>query len=83
MPPYGDWPERFPATVRGREGFVVRFVPDRQPAWVGNSFGDMSAFDHVCDYPNGRDVVAVAGGETFDVDPLARGLGVSFGGPIA
>jgi hypothetical protein len=82
LPPYGDWPEWVPATARGREGFVVRFTPDDGSEWVGNFAGGLSSFDHVCDHPNGRDVVVVAGGQAFVVDPATRALVESFGGQI-
>lgn len=82
LPPYGNWPEWFPATVRGHEGFVVRFTPDDGPEWVGNFAGGLSSLDHVCDHPNGRDVVVIASGNAFVIAPGARSLVESFGGQI-
>jgi len=74
LPPYGDWPEAFTSTGHGRqhEGFVVRFNPDGESSWVGNFQRGLSSFDLVCEHLNGRELIVVAGGEAYVVDPYDR-----------
>lgn len=76
LPPYG--PPAVSFTERGdsefREGLVVRFCPKRSDPWVGNFLGGMSDYTNVLDHPNGTDVIVVAWGETFVIDPEHRAI---------
>ncbi|MFK4509737.1 hypothetical protein LPJ38_14085 [Bradyrhizobium daqingense] len=76
LPPYG--PPAVSFTERGdsefREGLVVRFYPKMSEPWIGNFLGGMSDYTNVFDHPNGTDVIVVAWGETFIIDPGHRAI---------
>jgi len=82
--PYGDSPEAFTATGQGRhrEGYVVRFEPDGAESWVGNFQRGQSSLDLVCDHPNGRELIVVAGGQGYVVDPADKAKREYWGGQI-
>ena len=84
LPPYGDWPEGFTATGQGRhrEGYVVRFNPDGPASWVGNFQPGRSSFEEVLLHPNGRELVVIAGGQGYMVDPNHWAKREYFGGQI-
>jgi hypothetical protein len=84
LPPYGDWPEAFTETGQGRhrEGYVVRFEPDGAAAWVGNFQPGLSSFSLVCEHLNGRELIVIAGGQGYIVDPSDRTKREYFGGQI-
>jgi hypothetical protein len=42
----------------------------------------MSTYDHVDDHPNMRDVLVVAGGQAYVVDPLGQNVRETFGAAI-
>lgn len=85
LPATGPWPEQFSATGMGkhREGVVVRFSPAVGPAWVGNFQRGLTRFDVVVPHPDGRQVVVIAGGQGYVVDPESRGVTDQFGGAIS
>jgi hypothetical protein len=84
LPPYGPWAEAFTATGLGRqrEGVVVRFQPDQGESWVGNFQRGASNLDSVLSHPNDREVLVIAGGEGYVVDPQDRTKREYFGGYI-
>jgi hypothetical protein len=72
LPPYGPpatpLPEEWGRT--GREGFVVEFLPGTADAWVGNFRpGDLGRVFGVWPHPNGLDIVVVARGTAWVVEP--------------
>jgi hypothetical protein len=58
------------------EGFVVRFDPQEGRPWVGNfQPGNGSVgWEGVLEHPNGKDVIVVARGQGYVVDPEAQQL---------
>src|SRR5262245_11223124 len=74
LPPYGPLAEPFTATGQGtyREGLVVRFETDDGQSWVGNFQRGYSGFEMAIDHPNGREVVVIAGGQGYVVNPEDR-----------
>ena len=74
LPPYGPVAESFTATGQGthREGFVVRFETDDGQSWVGNFQRGSSRFETVIDHPSGREVIVIAGGQGYVVNPEDR-----------
>ena len=71
-PPAASFTENGPR--EWREGLVVRFYPTDSEPWIGNFPGGMTKCNSVLDHPNRRDVVIVASGEAFIVDPQTRNL---------
>jgi hypothetical protein len=76
LPGTGPLPEQF--SNRGethREGLVVRFFPSVGHPWVGNfqPFHD-SYFSGVFGYPGGRELLVIAGGTAYVVDPETQRL---------
>ena len=69
LPPYGPLAESFPPRFAGREGLVVEFISDTPRAWVGNFAPGLGGYDGVHLHPNQKDVIIVAGGEPYVVDP--------------
>ena len=67
----GPWPEQFTATGRGShsEGVVVEFNPDTSRSWVGNFQPGGTAYDTVIVHPNGREVIVIAHGQAYLIDP--------------
>jgi hypothetical protein len=84
LPPYGPWAEAFTATGLGRqrEGFVVRFHPDQGESWVGNFQPGMAGIDTVLWHPNERELLVIAGGQGYVVDPNDRAKREYFGAAI-
>ena len=84
LPSTGDWPEQFSATGRGThsEGFVVEFLPERKPSWVGNFQPGLTHFEAVLPLPNGMSFVVIAGGQAYVIDPDERRQLMTFGGQI-
>lgn len=85
LPPYGDMPDPFTATGQGRhrEGYVIRFRPDGSVPWAGNFQRGLTSFDDVLQHPNGRDLLVIAGGQGYIVDPNDRAKREYFGADIA
>jgi hypothetical protein len=84
LPATGPLPESFSPTGQGkhREGFVVRFETDDGQQWVGNFQPGSFGLDTVYDHPNGRDVLVIARGQGYLVDPNDRNKRDYFGGDI-
>ena len=84
MPAYGPYPEQFSSTSWGThsEGFVIRLQPRDAEPWVGNFQRGLSSYDAAHLHPNSRDVVVVAGGQAYVVEPKSRHLIETFGAGI-
>ena len=53
-------------------GLVVEFTPQDAPAWIGNFREGQTSLVHLDHHPNGREVVVIAAGEAWIVDPVQR-----------
>ena len=84
LPTYGLEAEPFTATRQGahREGLVVRFTAPDGGSWVGNFQRGLSSFDDVQAHPNERDVLVIAGGQGYIIDPADRSNRTYFGAQI-
>src|SRR4051794_19170072 len=84
LPAYGPSAEPFTATGQGahREGFVVRFTSPDGGSWVGNFQRGLSRYDDLQAHPDGRNVLVVAGGQGYVVDPADRARRDYFGAQI-
>jgi hypothetical protein len=84
LPGYGPLPEQFSATGQGkyREGYVVKFMSEGAEEWVGNFQPGLTRFSGVFQHPDQVNVVVVAGGAAYVVDPNKRQLMENFGGSI-
>jgi hypothetical protein len=84
LPATGDWPVQFSATGRGThsEGFVVEFLPEKKPSWVGNFQPGLTRYDAVLPLPSGTSLIVVAGGQAYVIDADDRSLLTTFGGQI-
>ena len=59
---------------------MIRFLRADGAAWVGNfQRSSPQGFDGVVDHPDGRQVIVVAGGEGYVVDPESQRQTHSFG----
>ena len=74
LPPYGALALPFPSdgTGRHREGLVVRFNLASAEPWVGNFQRGATTYNSVLAHPDGRQVVVVAGGQGYVIDPEMR-----------
>jgi hypothetical protein len=74
LPPYGAVALPFPSDGAGRhrEGLVVRFNPASVEPWVGNFQRGATTYNSVLAHPDGRQVVVVAGGQGYVIDPEMR-----------
>ena len=83
-PPYGPAPEPFSPTGMGkhREGVVVQFSPGDGSEWVGNFQRGLTSFNSVLAWPEGQQVVVIAGGQGYVVDAYDRSCLETFGGQI-
>ena len=81
LPPYGPAAEAFPEDGQQayREGLVVRFRPRGKPSWVGNFQKGWSEFDAVVLHPDRYQVIVVAGGAGYHIDPESRRQTHQFG----
>jgi hypothetical protein len=77
-------PEQFSSTGRGThsEGFVVKFIPTRGDAWVGNFQGGFGKCHGVFLHPDRKNLVVVANGQAYVVDPETRSLVAEFGADL-
>lgn len=84
LPAYGPSPLQFSATDQGKhsEGLVVAFKTATKGAWTGNFQRGPARCDTVIQHPDGRNLIIVAGGEAYVVDPVAKRLVAIFGGLI-
>ncbi len=83
LPATGDLPIQFSATGMGMhsEGLVIAFSSESSgESWVGNFQRGLSNFDDAVRHPNGVDVIVVAGGEAYVVNPATHSLQENFGG---
>lgn len=64
------------------EGLVVEFSPPAAPSWVGNFQPAIGSHFGTATHPNAHDVIVVAGGECYVVDPVTSELKATFGGAI-
>ncbi len=75
LPPYGPMALPFPPDGRQafKEGLVVRIWSEDKESWTGN-FQRSSAegYDAVLAHPDGHQVVVIAGGAGYVVDPETR-----------
>ena len=84
LPAYGPMAHAFSATGRGkhRVGFVVRFTSHTGSDWVGNFQGGLGGYSGVFNHPNGNDMIIIAGGQGYVVDPNSRQCSMTFGAQI-
>lgn len=84
LPAYGNAPERFSATGIGAhsEGLVVEIRCNETNCWIGNFVRGMTSFDWVGVHPNGTDVLVIAGGQGYLIEPDTRSVAATFGGAI-
>jgi hypothetical protein len=73
LPPYGPMPTAFPREwgVLGREGTVVEFNSE-EGVWVGNFQPGLGGLQFAGLHPNGLDVVVIAAGDLWIVNPRER-----------
>lgn len=64
------------------EGVVVEFSPPSTASWVGNFQRGIGSYSGAVTHPNAHDVIVVAGGEGYVVDPQTAALKATFGGGI-
>lgn len=74
LPAYGPRATSIPAGWGhgAREGMVVEFVTDTGETWIGNFEPGLGGADDVRRHPNGRDVLVIAAGTMWVVDPDRR-----------
>ncbi len=84
LPPYGDPAITFSGSGVGlhSEGLVVRFNSNDSEVWTGNFVRGLTSFDWVQAHPNGRDVLVIAGGHLYQVEPQSRQVASDSGGAI-
>lgn len=82
LPSTGPLPDQFSATGQGkhREGFVVEFLPAGEHAWTGNFQPGVTGYCTVI--PQGKNLIVVARGQAYLIDPQNRELIAEFGGSI-
>jgi hypothetical protein len=73
LPPYGPMPTAFPRewSLLGREGTVVEFKSE-EGVWVGNFQPGLGGLQFAGLHPNGLDVVVIAAGDLWIVNPRER-----------
>jgi hypothetical protein len=83
LPAYGAPAVPFSATGLGahREGLVAKFKTSAGD-WIGNFQRGMTSCDQMCQHPDGRHVVVVAGGTAYVVDPETQVLANHFDAQI-
>jgi hypothetical protein len=82
LPGTGDLPVQFSATGMGThsEGLVAEFwLESTGESWVGNFQRGLTHFDSILQHPNRHDVIVVAGGDAYVVNPETRTLQDNFG----
>jgi hypothetical protein len=84
LPTYGPMAEAFSATGQGkhREGFVVRFRISDDHGWVGNFQPGLGRYCGVLEHPNGTELIVIASGQAYIVDPISRQCSSTFGSQI-
>lgn len=73
LPPYGPLATAFPPKwgCLGREGLVVSFETE-EGEWVANFQPGLGGVDVVWAHPNGHDIVVIASGDLWVVNPELR-----------
>ena len=64
------------------EGVVVEFAPAGTTSWLGNFQRAIGSYSTAITHPNAHDVIVIAGGEGYVVDPVTAELKEAFGGSI-
>jgi hypothetical protein len=84
LPPYGPLALPCPPDFgrSGREGYVVRFLPNTPNSWVGNFAGGLGGYTGVHPHPDGRAILVFAHGQGYVVDPPSRRVREEVGGAI-
>ncbi len=86
LPPYGAPAKPFSFQKEGghyaSEGIVVEFTDGSGASWVGNFQPCGGNYSTVLPHPNDRDVIVIAGGQGYIVDPLEQQVVELFGGHI-
>jgi hypothetical protein len=84
LPATGPCPRQFNMSGRRthREGFVVEFFPEAERSWVGNFQEGLTNYSAVLSLPGATDIIVVAGGHAYVIDPEHHELLTSFGGTI-
>lgn len=84
LPPYGDPALPFSDTGLGmhREGLVVRFRRADGSSWTGNFQRGFGESETVLLHPNEHEVIVLAGGTAYVVDPQTCRLSRTFGADI-
>ena len=74
LPPYGPRAVSFPAEweSRGQEGLVVEFALPSGEKWLGNFKRGGGGVDGVLPHPNGAEVLVMAAGSVWSVDPFSQ-----------
>ncbi len=74
LPPYGPLAVSFPPSWgrSGHEGLVVAFTGSDGTTWTGNFMPGIGGLHEVRPHPNGREVLAISGGDVWVVDPNTR-----------
>lgn len=83
LPATGDLPTQFSATGIGMhsEGLVAKFWSESSDeSWIGNFQRGLNLFDQAVQHPNLVDIIIVAGGDVYVVNPERRTLQDNFGG---
>ncbi len=83
LPTSGPLPNQFSASGQGThsEGFVVEFNSGKE-SWVGNFQRGLTYFDTVINHPDNKNIIVIAGGQAYIVDPASRQLINKLGGAI-
>jgi hypothetical protein len=74
LPPYGPHAVAFPSDwgARGHEGLVVEFTSPNGQTWIGNFKPGLGSIDGVLPHPDGVQVLVMAAGSVWCVDPIRR-----------
>jgi hypothetical protein len=85
LPATGPHPAQFSPDGRGthREGFAVRVRLSSSTAWVGNFQPGYTSYSAVFQSLNSHDLIVIAGGQAYVVNPETQSLRAAFGGDIA
>lgn len=81
LPAHGPLPVPYPSDGKGafREGLVVQFWDENNKSWIANIQRSFGTLDKVLSHPNQHDVIIVAGGWAFAVDPSTKAIKADYG----
>jgi hypothetical protein len=84
LPGVGPLPKQYSATGQGKhsEGLVVEFAPEQGARWIGNFQAGLSNASGVYPEPGTRNLIVLAGGTAYVLDPQTRALIRTFGSQI-